>query len=316
MSEILTIVVPSYNISKYVDDILPFYANENLIGKLKVYLIDDGATDDTKFKVQKYIDQYPKIFEFFHKENGGHGSVINFAVGIIKTKYFMIIDGDDWVCTENLIRFVDYLTKVDDDLIVSNCTYEFSNRSTVSFGIRENGDYNFRIHTVTYKTSIFAKNCIKVRENVFYEDSEYVLYPLEFVKKISYFNEVVARYRQDDPNQSVNPEVQLKRKAHYDLVLEDLLLYFERIKKIKTFDTRLFKFIKDTITRIMYGSFELNWSYSRNPKDAINDCRKINIRYKKCSDIYENMKKKYKRFNQMKAFNFNGIRIARLVHRS
>ena len=52
---ILSIIVPSYNISKYVDEVLPTYISDSLFGKVKILLIDDGATDDTKIKVSKYV---------------------------------------------------------------------------------------------------------------------------------------------------------------------------------------------------------------------------------------------------------------------
>lgn len=316
MSYILTIVIPSYNISKFVDSIFPSYIDNNLLGRLKILSIDDGATDDTFKKVTKYVDKYPNLFYFIHKENGGHGSVINYALDkLIDTKYFMVIDGDDWVYTKSLCNLVNYLENCDDDLIITNCSYEFKNHHTISYGIRKNGDLNLRIHNVTFKTSIFRDNSISVREGVFYEDSQYVLFPLEYVKKYSYFNEVVARYRQDDPNQSVNPLVQLKRKNHYETVLIDLLNYFNKISNNNEIDEKIISFIISSITRIMYGSFELNWSYSRNIKEAIIDCRKINQLYKKYPLIYKNMKHKYKRFNQMKFLNFNGIRIARLLHK-
>ena len=228
----------------------------------------------------------------------------------------MVIDGDDWVFTKNLERFVDYLCTVNDDMVVSNCTYEFANHSTVSYGIRKNGDYNFRIHTVTYKTDIFRENNIKVREHVFYEDSQYVLFPLEYVKTISYFNEAIARYRQDNPTQSINPNVQFSRRHQYEAVLDDLLVFFERIKDKKDINYKMMSFIKNSISRIMYGAYELNWSYCRDANEAIDDCKRIDLKYKKHRSIYQNMKKKYKKFRQMSFLNFNGIKIARMVHKN
>ena len=90
---ILTIIIPSYNTSKFVDECLPTFIDDYLIGKVVIYLIDDGATDDTQGKIQKYVMDYPDLFKFVHKENGGHGSVINFGVhNLVKSKYFKIID--------------------------------------------------------------------------------------------------------------------------------------------------------------------------------------------------------------------------------
>ena len=44
---ILSIIVPSYNTSKFVNECLPTFVHQELFGKIVVYLIDDGATDNT-----------------------------------------------------------------------------------------------------------------------------------------------------------------------------------------------------------------------------------------------------------------------------
>lgn len=313
---ILSIVVPSYNVSKYVDMVLPFYVDDDLLGRIKVIFVDDGATDDTALKIGQYVKKYPETLEFYHKDNGGHGSVINYAIEkIVSTKYFKVIDGDDWVYPKELLKLVDYLESCDDDLVITDCTYEYKDHQSISYGIRkESGNLNLRIHNVTFKTSIFKTNKIRVRENVFYEDSQFVLYPLEFVRSYSYVPVVAVRYRQDEPNQSVNPNVQLKRKNQFELVLNDLLEFYKKIKNNREMLVIMKDFCLNSITKIMFGSFELNWSYQRAIGEAINDSRRINKNYKK-SDVYKNMRKKYKRFRQMSFLNFNGIRIARLVHK-
>lgn len=314
---ILSIIVPSYNVSKYVDEVLPFYIEEDLLGRIKVIFIDDGATDDSAQKINEYVKKHPETLQFYHKENGGHGSVINCAIEkVISTKYFKVIDGDDWVYPGELLKLINYLEHSDDDLVITNCSYEYKNHQTISYGIRpESGDLNLRIHNVTYKTSIFTDNNIRVREKVFYEDSQFVLYPLEYVRSYSYLPVVAVRYRQDEPTQSVNPDVQLKRKNQYELVLEDLLQFYSKIENNHEMLEIMKEFCLKSITRIMFGSFELNWSYQRKVRDAIKDSRRINKLYKGTA-IYKNLRKTYKRFRQMSLLNFNGIRFARMVHKS
>lgn len=314
---ILTIIVPSYNVSKYVDLVVPYYTDKKLLGHIKVVFIDDGATDDSSQKIGEYVKKYPQILEFYHKENGGHGSVINYAMeNVISTKYFKVIDGDDWIYPEEILKLTDYLEGVDDDLIITDCTYEYKDHQSISYGIRkDSSELNLRIHNVVYKTSIFTENKIRVREHVFYEDSQFVLYPLEFVRSYSYLPVISARYRQDEPNQSVNPEVQLRRKNQYELVLNDLLEYYEKIKNNHEMLEIMKTFCLKSIARIMFGAFELNWSYQRPIKDAIIDSRRINKTYK-FSSVYRFMKKKYKRFKQMRFLNFNGIRLARMFHKA
>lgn len=238
---ILSIIIPSYNISKYVDFCVPTFINDNLIGKICVLFIDDGATDDTKYKLEPFLEKYPELFTFASKDNGGHGSVINYALReLIKTKYFKVIDGDDWISSSDLLRLVNYLYNCDDDLIVSNYMRVYSNKQTFVPGILSNStrsnkidNYNIVLHSCTFKTSIFVDNHIFIREKVFYDDIEYVLFPLLYINSFSYCECTPYFYRLDNPNQSVSTLSMLK---HYDdlcLIVADISSFLNEIKKVK-----------------------------------------------------------------------------------
>lgn len=226
---ILTIVVPSYNTSKYVDECLPTFCDERLINKIRVVLIDDGATDDTAEKIKRYTSKYPQIFSFFHKENGGHGSVINFAVfNLVSTRYFKVIDGDDWTDPSILLDFTTFLYGCDCDLVVNDYVNVYQDKqvyqNTFCPGAKDKYlNYHISIHSVTFRTDIFLKHNIRVREHVFYEDNEFVLFPLEYVKSIGYFNKPVYYYRLGNSNQSVSFSSMMKRIGDYLLVKDDVV---------------------------------------------------------------------------------------------
>lgn len=221
---ILSIIIPSYNTSKYVDECLPTFIDEKLFGKVIIYLIDDGATDDIAGKIKPYVEKYPQLFHFVHKENGGHGSVINYGVHkLVKTKYFKVIDGDDWVITDALVELVDYLSITDDDAVVSSYKSVRPDETTDikatdndklvakhSYDISFVNDFNITIHSITYKTSIFLSNKIYLPEKVFYEDNLYRLYPFLYVKTISFILESVYCYRLGNPTQSISTSSKLK----------------------------------------------------------------------------------------------------------
>jgi len=232
---ILTIIVPSYNIEKYIDDCVPFYDNERFRGKLLVYFIDDGATDLTKEKLAYYINKNPEVFSFFHKENGGHGSVINYGVhNLVFTKYFKIVDGDDWVDPNNLSKLIDYLYMTDDDLVVNDYTNVVGDKKTRVCCLLSNEaktlfDLKLTIHSVTFKTSVFKENSIFLTEHVFYEDNEYVLYPLPYIKKFSYLSFPVYQYRLGNDGQSVSIGSRLKNVNHIQIIESNVLSYYEKL---------------------------------------------------------------------------------------
>lgn len=111
--KLLTIVVPSYNASKYLDFNLQSFLRPSVPEKLEVIVVDDGSTDDTARIADAYHEKYPDIVKVVHKENGGHGSGINAGLRAATGKYFKVVDADDWVDHEALERLLDYIASFD-----------------------------------------------------------------------------------------------------------------------------------------------------------------------------------------------------------
>lgn len=111
--KLLTIVVPSYNASKYLDFNLQSFLCPSEPEKLEVIIVDDGSTDDTARIADAYHEKYPDTVKVVHKENGGHGSGINAGLRAATGKYFKVVDADDWVDHEALERLLDYIASFD-----------------------------------------------------------------------------------------------------------------------------------------------------------------------------------------------------------
>ena len=111
--KLLTIVVPSYNASKYLDFNLQSFLRPSVPEKLEVIVVDDGSTDDTARIADAYHEKYPETIKVIHKENGGHGSGINAGLRAATGKYFKVVDADDWVDHEALEKLLNYIASFD-----------------------------------------------------------------------------------------------------------------------------------------------------------------------------------------------------------
>ena len=111
--KLLSVVVPSYNASKYLDFNLQSFLCPSVPEKLEVIVVDDGSTDDTARIADAYHEKYPDTVKAVHKENGGHGSGINAGLRAATGKYFKVVDADDWVDHEALERLLDYIASFD-----------------------------------------------------------------------------------------------------------------------------------------------------------------------------------------------------------
>ena len=217
MSKILTVTIPSYNTEKYIDECLPYLIDERIISDIEILIVSDGSKDNTVSVAQKWADKYPDSIRVIDKENGGHGSTINRGILEATGKYFKVVDGDDWVVTENFVKLVEFLKKSDVDLI-NNPYFEHDEvteekKLMMELKIPVNQIINHDeiieeikippMHTITYRTSILKDNDIKIDEKMFYVDVEYICYPLPFVKKSVYLDYPVYVYRTNSGTQSM-----------------------------------------------------------------------------------------------------------------
>lgn len=102
MTDLISIVVPIYNIKDYLpkclDSILhQTYKNYELI------LVDDGSTDGSSEICDLYAGGDPRI-KVIHKNNEGVSAARNDGINLSVGTYLSFIDGDDWIEPEYLER--------------------------------------------------------------------------------------------------------------------------------------------------------------------------------------------------------------------
>ena len=66
---LLSIVVPVYNVQKYLDRCMDSLLNQN-IENYEIILVDDGATDNSGFICDKYSQEYFNV-KVIHNKNVG-----------------------------------------------------------------------------------------------------------------------------------------------------------------------------------------------------------------------------------------------------
>lgn len=231
---ILSIIVPSYKTKEYLNYTLITFVCDQLQGKIIVYLIDDGSPDDTPVFLREYEKKYPDFFVYIHKENGGHGSVINYGVhNLVDTKYFMVVDGDDYVDTDGLCVLTNKLYDIDSDIITTNFNVIIKDKKYLHKPYKSEKECNihikdvhYQLHNVVYKTKIWKDNNIRLTEKVFYEDNQYCLYPMVYSKSVTYIPIEVYHYLLGTDGQSVNPLSVVAHRMDLLKVLDDIIVFY------------------------------------------------------------------------------------------
>lgn len=217
MNKILTVVIPAYNVEKYLEHTLNSFAAESILSDIEVLIVDDGSKDRTAEIGSRYAQQYPQTFRVISKENGGHGSTINVGIREASGKYFKVVDGDDWVNTAGFVHLVQQLKTCNSDFIFTNYSKYYDDvqkEEKVTYDYLESGkEYLFsevcnyevlQMHALTMKTSLLQEKNITLDEKCFYVDAEYVVFPVPYVQTVTFFDCYVYMYRLALDTQSVS----------------------------------------------------------------------------------------------------------------
>lgn len=242
----LTIVVPAYNVEKYLKRCLDSVKLESVMSDIEVLIVNDGSKDSTPEIAREYERRYPQTYRLINKENGGHGSTINTGIQHATGKYFKVVDGDDWLNTDELQQYIEILKTHNEDVIatdfqcVQDETYNLL-ESWQATSVQEHYGKTVRIdsgaikepiklHSFTIKTKILQEHSITVDEHCFYVDSEFVFYPIKYVDTVYYHKAKVYMYRLGRDGQSMNMKSMQKNINQHLTVLKHLLEDYDSCK--------------------------------------------------------------------------------------
>lgn len=75
----ISVIIPVYNVENYIEKCLDSVINQTL-KDIEIIIVNDGSTDKSKQKIQKYLEQYKDKIKYLEKENGGLSSARNYGL--------------------------------------------------------------------------------------------------------------------------------------------------------------------------------------------------------------------------------------------
>ena len=112
----VSIIVPIYNVEKYLDDCIKSIINQTY-NNIEIILIDDGSTDKSKDMCDIWKLNDNRII-VVHKENGGLSSARNAGIKIATGDYLAFVDSDDIIDEKMIENLVDLLKEEKADISV------------------------------------------------------------------------------------------------------------------------------------------------------------------------------------------------------
>jgi len=110
--ELISIIVPIYNVEKYLSECIESLINQTY-KNIEIILVDDGSQDNCGKICDEYAKKDNRII-VIHKKNGGLSDARNKGIEIAKGEYLIFVDSDDFVSN----RFVEKLYQM---ILENNC---------------------------------------------------------------------------------------------------------------------------------------------------------------------------------------------------
>lgn len=186
----ITIIVPVYNVEKYIDRCLKSLINQTY-KNFEVILINDGSKDNSLKIIRKYEKKYDFITVYTQK-NMGPAITRNKGIDLVKTKYLMFIDSDDYVDKDYIETYYNSIKNTNFDIVIGG--FKKTDGKTISFE-RKINEGEFSKYIVTgpvakiYRTEFIKKNDIYFLDTNASEDIYFSLKAINKkakVKSISY----------------------------------------------------------------------------------------------------------------------------------
>lgn len=129
MSELISVIVPCYNIEKLIDRTVESILRQNH-RNLEIILVDDGSKDGT-LEVLRQLEKSDNRIKVIHKENGGVTRARLTGVSVASGNWISFVDGDDFIEPDMYERLLNNAHKYFAQ--ISHCGYQMVFPSRVDY---------------------------------------------------------------------------------------------------------------------------------------------------------------------------------------
>lgn len=278
----ISIVVPIYNSSKYLNKCLDSLVNQTL-EDIEIILINDGSTDESEKIVKEYKD---KRIKYISKKNEGIGKTRNRGIREASGEYIAFVDSDDYLNE----HFCEYMykkaSKCNCDLVICDFFEDRGNLYGIKFNDFEDtslietpsliNNINLGPCNKLYSLELLKSNNIYFEENLKYEDAPFVVKAIKSANKIGKVNDFLTYYVIHE-----NSETTTRDKRIFD-ILEICKIIIKELDNVK---------YKNALTNLITMILLDYCAQQRYIKDYKQRKKFINESFKMLNELDKNWKK-------------------------
>ncbi len=311
---LISIIIPVYNVEKYIEKCLDSLADLDI--ENEIILINDGSTDKSLEKIEKYRESNPeKKILLFTQKNQGQAAARNKGIKNAKGRYISFIDSDDFVDIEKYNRFIKITIENNLDLSIGNFNYyygENDSRNHIQF-TRENLDskkidtginwllffnecYTVEPWNKLYRRKFLMENGHFFKKGRVHEDVIFTTEVFLKAQKVKYFDICFYNYFQGNVSSTMKT---IKEKNYDDMILN--IKEIGEYKKKYSQNRNLEKFLNELIYHFFDEMMEKTYKMNNKIfKKIQKEYRNIFRDYK----VSENMDKRLRRKSKKLCGNY------------
>lgn len=268
----ISIVIPIYNVSEYIEDCLQSVAAQTYEGSLECLLIDDCGQDDSMDKAKRLIDNYKGAIVWRtvrHLQNGGQSAARNTGMKEMTGEYVYFLDSDDMIAPNCIEALAKTLEEDDYDMIAGNYSVVPEGsfpivarpQSDVLCGDEIMDSYNKQHLYVMpwnklYSISFLRKNKLQFLEKLYLEDCLWSFQVYSIANRIRFVDEPTYIYRVREG--STMTAMDVKRKLGFMVRIAQEMVEYENIHGIAQ---------KSNVNNCFQGWIENYYKYVRENLD-------------------------------------------------
>jgi glycosyltransferase involved in cell wall biosynthesis len=278
----VSIIVPVYNVEKYLEECLDSLVNQTL-KDIEIICINDASPDNSLNILKDYKKKYPKLIKVIDlKKNVCLGGARNKGLDIARGEYISFVDSDDYVDANMCEKLYNHANKHEADIVQFNYVEFRDNKKSkkiidTDIDLFESGNLvvskeEFIGETHDYMCFRFYKKHLwsKVRypEGVTYEDQATFLLLAVLSNKFIKLDESLYFYRRRAKSITAT-------RSRFFTQIDGIRFMVEQSKKLGVYD-KYHQIINERCVKIFLGIWDAVYStrynYERDFVDRVQSC--------------------------------------------
>lgn len=238
----LSIIIPVYNVEKYVGKCLESCLNQDISqDEYEIIVVDDESPDNSSSIVEAYIKRNKNI-RIIHRKNGGLSAARNTGLKAAKGEYVWFVDSDDTITPGSIKAIMEGCKNRIDMLgIQYKLVYDDTSKnktisSSIIDGIKDGryvtkyGHIPIPVPLCVYRFDFLRKNNLSFAEGRIHEDSEFKPRAIYLADSISTIDYVCYNYYKGNSN-SITANHSYRNVDGYMFAAESINKFCTKVEK-------------------------------------------------------------------------------------